>query len=417
MSTKTILFTFFRLNDNYDVNYLRQKFNSNFVIKYEKDRYFSFLKEDILNLNDALTLDLKIDNRYYIGPQKNIEIKNFSVKLILFPDKSTGLFLFTFDWRPNQIDPLSELPQLVEFRNFGIDQHFIRNEFLLFCNEIDSKFCSWKDVLFEKFSALPNFITNCNFYSNKIGRIHLIDNRAIDLNEEDFITNAYNSIRIVGKNIAHSSNSQISSNAYTDPRIHSFAINEGIILTEKGLTANEIHSKYAPILYHSVIIKSGFTDISYQLLALDSDLRINPRLGIHSSNKIEGLRKLRKFFLLLKFTSKLPISNYNEIERLREFYLNKFSSEVDFEKFSDSLEDLFEFLQDERDREDSSRDEKISLILALMGLTGFISFIFDYIFVNGDIRLIDYLKGPTTWFPILSFTIIAILFFPFIRKR
>jgi hypothetical protein len=153
------------------------------------------------------------------------------------------------------------------------------------------------------------------------------------------------------------------------------------------------------------------------LLALDSDLRINPRLGIHSSNKIEGLRKLRKFFLLLKFTSKLPISNYNEIERLREFYLNKFSSEVDFEKFSDSLEDLFEFLQDERDREDSSRDEKISLILALMGLTGFISFIFDYIFVNGDIRLIDYLKGPTTWFPILSFTIIAILFFPFIRKR
>jgi hypothetical protein len=178
-----------------------------------------------------------------------------------------------------------------------------------------------------------------------------------------------------------------------------------------------LHEKYAPILYQSIITKLGFTDISYRLLASDSEIRINPRKGIKNSDKIDSIRELRKYFLLIKFSSKVPISNYNEIEKMRAYFLQKFSSEIDFEMFSDSLEDLFAFLQDERDREDSSRNEKMSLILGVLGITGFISFIFDYIFVNGEVRLIDYLKGPTTWFPILTFFLVTVLFYPLIKKR
>ena len=99
------------------------------------------------------------------------------------------------------------------------------------------------------------------------------------------------------------------------------------------------------------------------------------------------------------------------MEAFRAYLMKKFSSEIDFDDFSNSLEDLFEFLQDERDRESSEREGKIGWLLGVLGVTGFVSFIFDYVFVNGNVRLIDYLSGPTTWFPLLSFfAVIALLY-------
>ena len=132
-------------------------------------------------------------------------------------------------------------------------------------------------------------------------------------------------------------------------------------------------------------------------------------LGVIRKEKIKTFRELRKVFRLLKFSSKIPISHYIEIESLRSYMIKRFISEIDSDEFSDSLEDLFEFLQDDRDREDSERAEKVNWILGVMGVTGFVSFIFDYIFVNGEIRLIDYLSGPSTYFPLISFIGILVL--------
>jgi hypothetical protein len=227
-------------------------------------------------------------------------------------------------------------------------------------------------------------------------------------NEEDKDLNCYKALRIVGK---ASSNQDLHQDqySYSDPRIYSFAMNEGLILSEKNRSAQQLLSKYSPILYQSVFIKLGFTDVSHKLS--NSDLRINPRASLFDPKKIKRLRELRKMFLLLRFSMKISLSHYHEIELLRAYFMKNFSTVSDFDELTTALEDLFDFLEDERDRESSERESKIGWLLGILGVTGFVSFVFDYVFVNGNVRLIDYLSGPTTWFPLLSFfAVIAILY-------
>jgi len=423
MVNKSLLFTVFRLKNNVTFDADKNDITPDSLFKYGKDRYFRFLKSDILNLDDAKIRRYQINKQFLIGDKKSIELENFYLTMIIFPEQQTGFFLFDYHWTSISNDPLSEIAHFYELRYLGIDDNRSktkdnagRSENLLKIKNTTTEY-TWHDIINSEFSNAPNLLENIEFYSNKLGRLHLIDYNSIDLNNEEFFLKAYNAIRIVGKNTGESSNVQSDMTLYTDPRIKSLAMNEGFVIFEKGLTANKLHEKYAPILYLSIITKLAFTDISYRLLAFDSEIRINPRKGVKKSESIDNIRELRKYFLLIKFSSKVPISNYNEIEKLRAYFLQKFCSDIDFEMFSDSLEDLFAFLQDERDREDSNRNEKMSLILGVLGITGFISFIFDYIFVKGEVRLIDYLKGPTTWFPILSFFLVTVLFYPLIKKR
>jgi hypothetical protein len=419
MVNKSLLFTSFRLTRKVPLDANKNNITPDTLFKYGKDRYFRFLKSDILNLDDAIILRYPIKTQFLVGGDKNIELEDFHVTMLAFPEQQTGVFIFHFDWIALSDDPLSEISYFYELRFLGLEKNRIygRNENLIKTKNNTSEYKSWSDIINDEFSDTPHLLENIEFYSNKLGRLHLIDYNSIDLSKEDFLLKAYDAIRIVGENKGESTNVQSDMKLYTDPRIKSFAMNEGFVILEKGLTAQKLHEKYAPILYQGIITKLAFTDISYRLLASESEIRINPRKGIKNSNKIDSIRELRKYFLLIKFSSKVPISNYNEIEKMRAYFLQKFSSEIDFEMFSDSLEDLFAFLQDERDREDSSRNEKMSLILGVLGITGFISFIFDYIFVNGEVRLIDYLKGPTTWFPILTFFLVTVLFYPLIKKR
>lgn len=423
MVNKSLLFTVFRLKRKvtFDVN--KNDITPDSLFKYGKDRYFRFLKSDILNLNDAKIRRYHIKKQFLVGGNKNIELEDFYLTMLVFPEQQTGFFLFDFNWTSQSDDPLSEIADFYELRYLGIENNRRttsnndkRSENLIKIKNNTSEY-TWSDIINSEFSDTPNLLENIEFYSNKLGRLHLINYNSIDLNNEEFFLKAYDAIRIVGNNKGESSNVQSDMTLYTDPRIKSLAMNEGFVIYEKGLTAQKLHEKYAPILYQSIITKLAFTDISYRLLAFDSEIRINPRKGIKNSDSIDSIRELRKYFLLIKFSSKVPISNYNEIEKMRAYFLQKFCSDIDFEMFSDSLEDLFAFLQDERDREDSNRNEKMSLILGVLGITGFISFIFDYIFVKGEVRLIDYLKGPTTWFPILSFLLVTVLFYPLIKKR
>jgi hypothetical protein len=423
MVNKSLLFTVFRLKNKVTFDADKNDITPDSLFKYSKDRYFRFLKSDILNLNDAKIRRYQIKKQFLIGDKKSIELEDFYLTMLIFPEQQTGFFLFDYHWTSTSNDPLSEIAHLYELRYLGIEDNrsktkdnVVRSNNLIKIKDTTSEY-TWYDIIKSEFSNAPNLLENIEFYSNKLGRLHLIDNNSIDLNNEEFFLKAYNAIRIVGKNTGESSNVQSDMTLYTDPRIKSLAMNEGFVIFEKGLTANKLHEKYAPILYLSIITKLAFTDISYRLLAFESEIRINPRKGVKKSDSIDSIRELRKYFLLIKFSSKVPISNYNEIEKMRAYFLQKFCSDIDFEMFSDSLEDLFAFLQDERDREDSNRNEKMSLILGVLGITGFISFIFDYIFVKGEVRLIDYLNGPTTWLPILSFFLVTVLFYPLIKKR
>lgn len=405
---KSILFSFFHLGESQlnEVRNLRQ--DAQEFLKFDKDRYFQFLNDDILQLNDVLVHSVSTSNstKLCLDPEGSLKLLNLRISLVVFPSQSNGILFFEYDWVSNENNPLNQIAQLSSLRYFGTQKKFNRPENLLKIDEGNNEYVSWLKLAERELGSL---VDSFEYYSNKLGRIHLLQNEIFN-NVEDKDLDCYNALRIVAKANGSQALHQ-DQYSYSDPRIYSFAMNEGLVLSEKNRSAKQLFSKYSPILFQSVFIKLGFTHVSYQLLASKSDLRINPRAGLYDSNKIEGLRDLRKTFLLLKFTSKIPISNYHEMEAFRAYLMKKFSSEIDFDDFSNSLEDLFEFLQDERDRESSERESKIGWLLGILGVTGFVSFIFDYVFVNGNVRLIDYLSGPTTWFPLLSFFAVIAIFY------
>ena len=404
-SNKTLLFTFFRFKDCDLLHSPYFKKENDLLFKYDKNRYFEFIQNDILQLKESIVLKKTLDSkeRLFFGDNERVKLKNFSISLVIFPKQCNGTFIFEYNWNSNGNEPLDELTEFTELRYLGTKDKFRRKENQLKTQQSERPLISWVDLVYTEFSQLTFFLDQIEYYSNKLGRVHLIDSNAVYKDKIEFLLRSYNAVRIVNKLEGEIESDTMDMEIFHDPRIKAFAMNEGVVLQEKGKTSQELMAKYSPIIYQCIFIKLGFTDVSFKLLSENSDIRINPRIGITEKSKIQNLRELRKVFLLLKFTSKIPISNYNEIEKIRSYFMKKFSSEIDFEEFSDSLEDLFEFLQDERDREDSERDEKINWILGVMGVTGFISFIFDYIFINGEVRLIDYLSGPTTWFPLISF--------------
>lgn len=409
---KTLLFTFFRFSEKNFLNSKEFKKENDILFKYEKDRYFEFLENDILQLKDAKVIKRKSTSseRLFLTEKDSIELKNLTISLVVFPKQANGTFIFEYDWKTKGNDPLKALCECTELRYLGTQSKFCQNKKnLLKTSNSENIQRSWLDLIKSEFSELGLMHEQIEYYSNKLGRIHLIGSEAKYQNTSEFLIASYNSVRIVNKILGTVNSDSLNMDVYQDPRIKVFAMNEGMVIQEEGKSPQQLLSKFAPILYQGLFLKLGFTDVSYNLLSEQSDIQINPRIGINEKEKIKKLRELRKLFLLLKFSSKIPISNYNEIERLRSYMIKRFSSEIDFEEFNDSLEDLFEFLQDERDREDSERGEKVNWILGVMGVTGFVSFIFDYIFVNGEIRLIDYLSGPSTFFPLISFIGILVL--------
>lgn len=403
---KSILFSFFHLGASEldEVRNLRQDREK--FLKFEKDRYFEFLNDDILQLNDALvhSVSSSKSTNLSLDSEGTLKILNLKISLIIFPRQSNGVMFFEYDWVSNEENPLHMISDLTSLRYFGTQKKFNRQENLLKVQGADDEYLSWL-TLAER--EIGNQIGSFNYYSNKLGRIHLLNNTVFNRSEDTDLL-CYNALRIVSK-ASGSHTLHQDQFSYSDPRIYSFAMNEGLILSEKNRSAQQLLSKYSPILYQSVFIKLGFTDVSYKLS--NSDLRINPRASLFDPQKIKRLRELRKMFLLLRFSMKISLSHYQEIELLRAYLMKNFSTVSDFDELTTALEDLFDFLEDERDRESSEREGKIGWLLGVLGVTGFVSFIFDYVFVNGNVRLIDYLSGPTTWFPLLSFfAVIALLY-------
>ena len=408
---KTLLFTFFRFSEKDFLNSKEFKKENDILCQYEKYRYFEFIENDILQLKDAKVIKRKYTSseRLFLTEKDSIELKNMTISLVVFPKQANGTFIFEYDWNTKGNDPLKTLCECTELRYLGTQSKFCKKKNLLKTSNSENIQRSWLDLIKSEFSELGLMHEQIEYYSNKLGRIHLIGSEAKYQNKSEFLIASYNSVRIVNKILGTVNSDFLNMDIYQDPRIKVFAMNEGMVIQEEGKSPQRLLAKFAPILYQGLFLKLGFTDVSYNLLSEQSEIQINPRIGIYEKEKIKRLRELKKLFLLLKFSSKIPISNYNEIERIRSYMIKRFSSEIDFEEFSDSLEDLFEFLQDERDRKDSERGEKVNWILGVLGVTGFISFIFDYVFVNGEIRLIDYLSGPATLFPLISFIGILVL--------
>jgi hypothetical protein len=70
---------------------------------------------------------------------------------------------------------------------------------------------------------------------------------------------------------------------------------------------------------------------------------------------------------------------------------------------------------EEAAKANSEREQRIGLILGVLGITGFISFIFDYLVVSKNQKFIDTLDFPFNALPLLLFSVVFIFIWKFLK--
>jgi len=95
---KSILFSFFHLGESEldEARNLRQDREK--FLKFEKDRYFEFLNDDILQLNDALvhSVSSSKSTNLSLDSEGTLKILNLKISLIIFPRQSNGVMFFEY---------------------------------------------------------------------------------------------------------------------------------------------------------------------------------------------------------------------------------------------------------------------------------------------------------------------------------
>jgi hypothetical protein len=112
-----------------------------------------------------------------------------------------------------------------------------------------------------------------------------------------------------------------------------------------------------------------------------------------------------------------PISQYTEIQDIYCHLKSNILSGSDFESIQSTLNELTLILQEETERKINHRDKTIGLILGVLGISGFISFIFDYFYVSKNQKFLDGLEFPFNLLPIVVFLLSFILIWRFISKN
>jgi hypothetical protein len=70
---------------------------------------------------------------------------------------------------------------------------------------------------------------------------------------------------------------------------------------------------------------------------------------------------------------------------------------------------------EEAAKANSEREQRIGLRLGVLGITGFISFIFDYLVVSKNQKLIDTCDFPFNALPLLLFSVVFIFIWKFLK--
>jgi hypothetical protein len=166
-----------------------------------------------------------------------------------------------------------------------------------------------------------------------------------------------------------------------------------------------------------------------QLLAIIQKERIIHLITSHAKNtdsrslgalSNENLVKLKELSMIINYTNyygSFPISQYTEIQDIYCHLKSNILSGSDFESIQSTLNELTLILQEETERKINHRDKTIGLILGVLGISGFISFIFDYFYVSKNQKFLDGLEFPFNLLPIVVFLLSFILIWRFISKN
>jgi predicted nucleic acid-binding protein len=134
-----------------------------------------------------------------------------------------------------------------------------------------------------------------------------------------------------------------------------------------------------------------------------------------SKEFVRSLKQIRKDMNLSNYYVSLPISQYSEIQEI--YNLTKINSGLNQTALKEAFNEAALLLMEEADEANSERERRIGLILGVLGITGFISFIFDYLLISKNKKFIDTLDFPFNTLPFLLFLVTFIVIWKFLNTR
>ena len=196
---------------------------------------------------------------------------------------------------------------------------------------------------------------------------------------------------------------------YENSSIYAFSMAEGIVLTSFEKTPKMLVSNFLAtqiiLLFHR------------RFVHVISRFMVKNCLNHSEMSKefVRSLKQIRKDMNLSNYYVSLPISQYSEIQEI--YNLTKINSGLNQTALKEALNENALLLLEEADEANSERERRIGLILGVLGITGFISFIFDYLLISKNKKFIDTLDFPFNTLPFLLFLVTFIVIWKFLNTR
>jgi hypothetical protein len=430
-----ILSNRFEINSNVDIPSLRNSLNSlpksvKPINLIDKKRYYKHLWQhggimhfdqgDIFQINAIdlhspnLTSEFdSLNHQIYLDELKQIEFKYETLTWIIFLDNKNnyGLLINFFELIHYNDLPLKTLSENKIFRYFKEPGESEMYKLKIFNSNNKINNIS----IFTIFSKSCNTISSqIDFVNPKPTQFHFFD-KAVYHNEHEKESICYNILRIpatsnniIEEKYLHRNNHHL----YENSSIYTFAMNEGVVLMSPYKTPRQLFPNYFPIVLLVLMQK----ELISHLFASQSQIINLKSLNENSKQMLDKIKHLRDVIHITNYYFSLPISQYSEIQDIF-LHIKKNLSGYDTDNLRTSLNELTLLVQESAERESNEREKNIGVFLGVLGITGGISFIFDYFFISTDKKLLDSLDYPFNLLPIITFLVSFFLIWRSLNKK
>lgn len=428
-----ILSNRFELNENADISILHKRLTalpkaSKPLSLIDKQRYLKHLwqhngimhleQNDVFQINASdlyyQNLASEFDNNHqlFLDEGKQIEFNfNTLTWLILLDTKNSfGLLINYFELIHHSDTPLKTLSNIKIFRYFIEPGNSDMYKLKVVNGQTRVNIIS----LFSLFSKSCAQVTSqITFTDPKPMQFHFFD-KAIYQNEQEKDSLCYNILRIPGDSNKQSEERYLQRNHhhfYENSSIYTFAMNEGAILMSPYKSPRQLFPNFFPVVLFVLLQK----ELIFHLITSQTQFINLDSLHQNSKFMLPKFKKLKDVIHLTNYYYSLPISQYTEIQEIY-LHLKRNLSSFDTDLLR-NISELTSLIHEAAQKESSQREKNIGVFLGVLGVTGFISFIFDYFFISKNQKLLDLLDFPLNLLPIFIFFISFFVIWRIINKN
>jgi len=365
------------------------------------------------NERDFSGIEDLLDKTIYLDDEKKIELDVSSIKWMFILDAKCelGFLFYIFDLEIRSENCLESLSKTKIFRYLKEPGKDPKNYMYKL------KVCENEKII--GYTSFYSILTNClgklsdglNFLEAKPLQFHFLGKSAFsnDFERESF---CYKLLRIPANPNIEIDKKYFDKNqkhVYENSSIYAFSMAEGIVLTSFEKTPKMLVSNFLAtqiiLLFHR------------RFEHVISRFMVKNCLNHSEMSKefVRSLKQIRKDMNLSNYYVSLPISQYSEIQEI--YNLTKINSGLNQTALKEAFNEAALLLMEEADEANSERERRIGLILGVLGITGFISFIFDYLLISKNKKFIDTLDFPFNTLPFLLFLVTFIVIWKFLNTR